>query len=112
VTPHLPVRAVLGLSRALVAVCFPLTRFLSRIPIVRQINRLVPIAAVHATQLSREEQYVWTLLDTFDWYGARYEKRQDHAHVMGLLRDVGLVEVDGGPGLARGRRPARSAKAR
>ncbi len=105
ITPHLPVAATLALSRFLVAAFFPLTRALGAVPKVRILNHFIPIAAVHHPSLSREQQYAWTLLDTFDWYGARYEKRQDHRRVADILRRAGLEGVEGQAGLTWGRRP-------
>ncbi len=105
ITPHLPVAATLALSRFRVAAFFPLTRTLSAVTKVRILNHFIPIAAVHHPSLSREQQYAWTVLDTFDWYGARYEKRQHHRRVMDILRRAGLEGVEGQAGLTRGRRP-------
>ncbi len=105
ITPHLPRRATLALSRTLVGIFFPMTRLLSRIRYIRFANHFVPIAATHPAELTREQQYRWTLLDTFDWYGPRHEKRQDHRKVTALLKDAGLVDVAGAPGLAWARRP-------
>ncbi len=105
ITPRLPRRATLALSRALVAVFFPLTRLLSRLRYVRFANHVMPIAATHFAELTREQQYRWTLLDTFDWYGPRHERRQDHREVTALLEDAGLIDVAGAPGLAWARRP-------
>ncbi len=45
------------------------------------------------------------MLDTFDWYGARYEKRQHHRRVVDILRRAGLEGVKGQAGLTWGRRP-------
>lgn len=104
ITPHLPRRVTLALSRALVRVFFPLTRFLSPIRYIRFANHFMPIAATHPAELTREQQYRWTLLDTFDWYGPRYEKRQDHREVAALLQDAGLADVSAAPGLAWARR--------
>ncbi len=105
ITPHLPRRATLALSRALVRIFFPMTRLLSRIRYIRFANHFVPIAATHPAELTREQQYRWTLLDTFDWYGPRHEQRQDHREVTALLEDAGLADVAGAPGLAWARRP-------
>ena len=95
----------LALSRALVGLFFPMTRLLSRIRYIRFANHFMPIAATHPAELTREQQYRWTLLDTFDWYGPRHEQRQDHRKVMALLENAGLVDVAGAPGLAWARRP-------
>lgn len=105
ITPHLPRRVTLALSKALVGVFFPLTRLLSRVRYVRFANHFMPIAATHPAGLTREQQYRLTLLETFDWYGPRHELRQDHREVMALLEGAGLVDVDGAPGLAWARRP-------
>ena len=104
-TPHLSNAANMVLSRILVTLLFPLTRFLARIPKVRILNHFIPIASVHDPQLSVRDQQSWTLLDTFDWYGARYEKRQHHDQVAALLRDAGLERVHSRDGLAWGAAP-------
>ncbi len=104
ITPHLSVPTTLALSKFLVAVLFPLTGLLGGIRKVRILNHFLPIAAIHDPALSREQQYAWTLLDTFDWYGARYEKRQNHRRVMALLDEAGLADVEGRAGLAWGRK--------
>lgn len=105
VTPHLSVGFNLGLSRFLVALFYPLTRLLAPIPKLHILNHFIPIAAVHDRHLDAEQQYAWTLLDTFDWYGARFEKRQHHDHVAATLEQVGMTDVSSKPGLAWGRRP-------
>lgn len=105
VTPRLPVRFVYALSRLLVAVLFPVTALFARLPVLRTANVMIPIAAVHDRALTREQQYAWTLLDTFDWYAPRYEKRQDHRRVEALLRDVGLADIAARPGVVTARAP-------
>jgi len=107
ITPYLPISVTLGLSKALVGSLFWLTSLLAPIPKIRVLNHFMPIAAVHDPALTRAQQYVWTLLDTFDWYGARYEKRQHHQHVADLMRSVKLDGVRSDTGLAWGTRPDR-----
>lgn len=104
ITPHLPIGATLALSRFLVAVFYPLTRTLAKVRKIRILNHFIPIAAVHDPQLSAEQQRAWTLLDTFDWYGARFEKRQHHERVAAILRANGLEQVESRAGLAWGNR--------
>ena len=108
-TPSLPVGLTLGLSKLMTVLFFPLTLVLSRIPVVRQAIRLIPICATHHEGLTLGQQFTWTLLDTFDWYGPRYELRQDHRQVMGLLADLGLDAVEGREGIVRARAPAPTA---
>lgn len=100
ITPHLPIKTTLALSEALVAVFFPVSAFLSKIRYVRIINHFLPICSVHNPGLSRDQQRTMTLLDTFDWYGPRFEIRQDHREVRALLSRLGLDRVDSAPGLA------------
>jgi len=105
ITPNLPIRITLGLSKALVTAFYGLTRVLAKIPKVRILNHFIPIASVHDPALTPEQQYAWTLLDTFDWYGARFEKRQKHMEVRALLQGLGLEDVTSTPGIASGVKP-------
>lgn len=105
VTRRLSTRRNLAVSRALVAVFFPLTAFLSRIRVIRQINHFMPIAGYHPPSLTREQQKTWTLLDTFDWYGPKYEIRQNHLEVADLVRKSGLTGIESRPGLVWARKP-------
>ena len=104
-TPHLKPATLLRLTRILVAVNFPLTLALSRIRYVRYFIRFFPISATHLPQLTRDQQYRWTLLDTFDWYGPDFELCQDHREVAEWLKSAGLVELEAAPGIARVRAP-------
>lgn len=104
VTRTLSLRRNLAISQALVTVFFPVTAFLSRIRVVRQINHFLPIAAYHPRTLTREQQRTWTLLDTFDWYGPKYEIRQKHRDVAALLKNAGLTGVESRPGLVWARK--------
>jgi SAM-dependent methyltransferase len=106
ITPHLPTSATLALSRALVRLFFPLSLWLSRIPKVRIINHFLPVCSSHDPQLTREQQFAWTYLDTFDWYGPRYEKRQKHRDVATLLSSLGLEVTSARPGIVNARRPS------
>ncbi len=98
-TRHLGTEANLALSKTLVTVLYPLTRRLARIPRIRILNHVIPICTVHDDSLSPEQRRIWTLLDTFDWYSPRYEKRQHHREVAALLREAGLVDVRARPGV-------------
>ncbi|EME69132.1 2-polyprenyl-3-methyl-5-hydroxy-6-metoxy-1,4-benzoquinol methylase [Paramagnetospirillum caucaseum] len=103
-TPHLSTSATLKLSETLVRLLFPLSHALSGIPKIRLINHVLPICATHDPRLDREQQFVWTLLDTFDWYGPRYENRQKHRDVGYLLRAGGLDVVECRPGIVNARK--------
>jgi 2-polyprenyl-3-methyl-5-hydroxy-6-metoxy-1,4-benzoquinol methylase/uncharacterized protein YbaR (Trm112 family) len=99
-TRYLPNGVNYALSLALTALFFPLSLALSRIRFVRIVNIALPICASHDPALTLRQQFIWTLLDTFDWYSPRYETRQDHRRVADLLRGLGLDQVDSAPGLA------------
>ncbi|MBR9973411.1 methyltransferase domain-containing protein [Magnetospirillum sulfuroxidans] len=105
ITPRLPTPWTLGLCKAMVAALFPLSRALAGIRKIRIINHFLPICASHAPSLSRDQQYAWTLLDTFDWYGPRHEIRQDHRVVAALLASCGLQNVHTSAGLATAEKP-------
>ena len=104
-TPRLSQAALLKLCKALVVPLFPLSRFVSRIRVVRSGLRFLPICASHHPALTRGQQFEWTLLDTFDWYNPRYDEPQRHARVAAILSEEGLTDVISGPGIARGRGP-------
>ena len=105
ITRHLSIASTLSLSRILVYLLFPLTKWLASIPRVNLLNHIIPIAAIHHPQLTIEQQRDWTLLDTFDWYGAKYEKRQRHRNVGIILKNAGLTEIFTEPGLAWAEKP-------
>lgn len=105
-TPRLPDRMLLGLCQAMVVPLFPLSRMVSRIRYVRFGLRFLPICATHTPGLSRDQQFEWTLLDTFDWYNPRYDTPQRHRQVGELLEECGLTDVSTAPGVARARRAA------
>ena len=105
ITPELSSTSVHRLSIILTALFFPLSWLLSCIRYVRFVNIMLPICAVHDPELTVRQQFVWTLLDTFDWYSPRYENRQSHDEVAGILRRLGLANVESAPGLAWGQMP-------
>ena len=105
-TPHISQRSLLKLCRAMVVPLFPLSRPISRIRYIRYGLRFLPICASHQPQLTRDQQFDWTLLDTFDWYNPRYDTPQRHLRVAQKLTEEGLTDVMSRPGIARGRRPA------
>lgn len=105
-TPGLGAAANHRLALALTLFLFPLSWLLSHVRFVRFINVMLPICATHPRELTFRQQFVWTLLDTFDWYSPRYEIRQSHAQVAAILRRAGLANVTSAPGLAWGQKPS------
>lgn len=94
ITRRLPWRATYVISYMLVAMFFPLTLLISRLPALRRLLPLMPIAARHYWgRLSVAQQWEWTLLDTFDSYSARYEHSQPAQNIMTCLLRAGMVGV-------------------
>jgi 2-polyprenyl-3-methyl-5-hydroxy-6-metoxy-1,4-benzoquinol methylase/uncharacterized protein YbaR (Trm112 family) len=106
ITPDLPNETTLLLSRALTAMFFPLGATLARLPLLNILVGTLPIALVYHPDLTLKQQLQWTLLDTFDWYGPRYEIRQEHKRVVDLLRSLKLDDVRGRQGCVTARAPS------
>ncbi|MEE2997599.1 MAG: methyltransferase domain-containing protein [Pseudomonadota bacterium] len=104
-TPYLSQSTLLKLCLALVVPLFPVSRTISRIRFIRFGIRFLPICASHQRELSRDQQFEWTLLDTFDWYNPRFDQPQRHTRAADILADEGLTDVVSAPGIARARRP-------
>lgn len=66
-----------------------------RLPILGRIFRsVVPVANyVDVEQLDRIRRYEWTLLDTLDMIGPRYDRPQREHELTGALVRAGLVDV-------------------
>ncbi|MBT3359049.1 MAG: methyltransferase domain-containing protein [Rhodospirillales bacterium] len=99
-TPSWRMRNLLVFCLWMCRILFIPSWIMSRIPVVRFFNRFLPICSVHPPKLSLRQQYDLTLLDTVDWYGPRYEIRQDHKQVAALLSEEGLDQVESAAGLA------------
>jgi len=105
VTPDLPIEANLRLAQALTAAFFPAGAILARTPGLRMLLSMSPIALVHEKRLTLKQEYLWSLLDTFDWYGPKYELRQDFREVVSLLESIHLEDVKGRWGVVTARAP-------
>lgn len=73
---------------------------------VRLLNVMLPICAVHDPALTKAQQYTWTLLDTFDWYGPKYELRQSHRRLGALLHELKMSDVRTRPGVIQATKPS------
>ena len=99
-TPDWRMPTLVAFCRWMCRILFFPSWLMSHVPLVRFFNRFLPICAVHPAELSLRQQFDLTLLDTVDWYGPRYEIRQDHRKVAALLAAEGLEGVDSASGLA------------
>ncbi len=100
-TPYLSHSSLMRLVNFLMMLCYPITTVLSRIPKVRILSHGIPIAASHHLGLTDEQQRIWTMLDTYDWYSPRYEIRQSNKKVSQLLEQIGLTCEKVQPGIVR-----------
>lgn len=98
-TPKWRMRTLVGFCRWLCRLFFVPSWVMSRIPGIRFFNRFLPICSMHPPGLPLTQQFNLTLLDTVDWYGPRYEIRQDHKKVAALLVEEGLSQVEAADGL-------------
>jgi SAM-dependent methyltransferase len=85
VTPRLPKRWLLRLSRAV----SPLYH-VHRIPLLGRLTRV-------ALPVSLELDPEWRWLDTFDWYSPRYQWKHGAPEVEAWFREAGLGQIRRGP---------------
>jgi SAM-dependent methyltransferase len=74
---------------------------LQRLPVIgRPLTFLLPI--------SHQADPEWRVLDTFDWYAPRYQRKHTEDEVVGWFRELGFESIEslGFPVAVRGRRPA------
>jgi 2-polyprenyl-3-methyl-5-hydroxy-6-metoxy-1,4-benzoquinol methylase len=91
-TPSWEFSRLVTFCRWLCWVFFVPSWIMSRIRVVRYFNRFLPICSVHPPGLTLRQQFELTWLDTIDWYGPKYEIRQDHKNVARLLIEEGRLE--------------------
>lgn len=98
VTPRLPKRWLLGMSR----IAVPLYH-VHRLPLVGRLARAV-------LPVSLEPDPEWRWLDTFDWYSPRYQWKHGDTEVEAWFRAAGLTGIRHGtfPTSVSGTRPARA----
>lgn len=96
-----------------VRLLLPLKRFLRHhVPLGRKLNMIIPIkyAWKREWNLSREQALEWSILDTFDYYGARLEHPQSLEEVRDWFRQNGLMDITVKPGangiIGRATKPA------
>jgi SAM-dependent methyltransferase len=113
VTTRIPQKKLFTFLRSAVPVMMPVSRWLSRVPLMgHQLRRIVPVASYEGMlPLTPEQHQEWALLDTFDWLAPEYDDPQTPQTVRTWLTEAGLtdVEVDKPDHLVgRGRAPLQS----
>lgn len=104
-TPSLKPKTLLSLCKAFVRVFFPVSYAIRNIRKVRLLNHSLPICSVHSPELTKDQQKTWTLLDTFDWYGPKYEIRQNHQRLKSLLEEMELHDIRARTGVVQATKP-------
>jgi SAM-dependent methyltransferase/uncharacterized protein YbaR (Trm112 family) len=104
-TPRWPTNRLLIAAHILTAIFFPVAWLVARIPIVRYMTPALPVAILTDSELSLRQEYQWTVLDTFDWYGPKHELRQDYRAVARLLSDLQMQDIIARPGVVTARAP-------
>jgi SAM-dependent methyltransferase len=92
---HLPIRALYLLCYLAVP-----AYYLYKVPVLRGLlAQLGPTFSLHP-------DWRWRVLDTFDWYGPRYQSHHTYAEVFGWYREAGFRDIDvlADPVSFRGRR--------
>ena len=105
-TPRLRPENLLSLCKAFVRVFFPISYAIRNIRKVRLLSHFLPICSVHNPELTKDQQRAWTLLDTFDWYGPKYELRQSHVRLRALLEKLKLSDIRARSGVVQATKPS------
>ena len=94
-TTKIPPRTLYGIIKTLL----PLWDAGLRIPLLGKAFKIIPT--------SGHELKEWRVLDTFDWYSARYQSKHRWEEVEGWFREAGLTDIRrlNYPVAVRGRKP-------
>lgn len=95
-TRRLPRAKLFALCERLVPKLLPLSRALSRVPIVGStLRRAVPVANHQGVlPLSPAQLQEWALLDTFDWLAPAYDNPQTAVTVRRWLEQANLLAIE------------------
>lgn len=109
VSRRLPSRWVYLMVRLMVSTLLPLSRLVARLPLLgRRLRYVVPVANYEGVYpLSPQQQYEWSLLDTFDMLAPVYDQPQTAASLASWMEEAGLVDITvfrAGHLVGRGRR--------
>lgn len=94
-TRHLPPEQVFGFARMLVALLWPVSLAIGRLPLLgRKLRHVVPVANYEGIYpLSSEQLREWALLDTFDMLAPRYDHPQSAKTVTRWFAATELQDV-------------------
>lgn len=109
---RLPSRWLYLMVRLMVSTLLPFSRWVARMPLLgRRLRHIVPVANYDGVYpLSRQQQYEWALLDTFDMLAPAYDQPQAPDALASWMKEAGLVDITvfrAGHLVGRGRRSER-----
>jgi SAM-dependent methyltransferase len=95
-TRRMPKAKLFALCERAVPGLLPVSRALSRVPMIgRTLRRVVPVANHEgALPLSPSQLREWALLDTFDWLAPEYDNPQTAPTVRRWLEESGLGDAE------------------
>ena len=95
-TKHMPKARLLENLKVVVPKLLPLSRLLSRVPVLGSgLKQLVPVANyVGILPLSERQHLEWALLDTFDMFSPEFDNPQTEITVRRWLEDAGLDQIE------------------
>jgi 2-polyprenyl-3-methyl-5-hydroxy-6-metoxy-1,4-benzoquinol methylase/uncharacterized protein YbaR (Trm112 family) len=96
VTRRIAPARLFSLVRRTAPLLLRISRAAGRVPIVgRGLQRWIPVANyANVYPLSESQLIEWAVLDTFDWFSARYDQPQNAATLREWLLGAGLEEID------------------
>jgi ubiquinone/menaquinone biosynthesis C-methylase UbiE/uncharacterized protein YbaR (Trm112 family) len=97
VTKRISQKKLFSALRTLVPVLLPLSRAVSRVPVVgKYLKNLVPVVNFYDEfpYLTPIQHREWSLLDTFDWLSPRYDNPQTRSTAHKWMLNAGLKKVE------------------
>jgi SAM-dependent methyltransferase len=113
ITRRIPAPRLFPLVERMVAMLFPVSLALGRVPVVgRKLRYAIPVANYDGLlPLSPAQLKQWAVLDTFDMLAPRYDQPQTTATLESWFRQAGYEDIEvyrDGLVIVRGRRPETS----
>lgn len=109
-TKRLPPKVLFRLVSACVPVLLQVSRLVARIPgLGGRLRYLIPVANYEGIlPITREQNFEWALLDTFDMFSPAYDRPRTAATLRGWFEEAGLEDVQVASsylGVGKGRKP-------
>jgi len=95
ITKRLRKETLLAIIKGAMPILFPVTNVLFRVPVVGPVfSFTIPVANYTGERsLTREQQYEWAILDTFDMLSPEYDQPQTSAEAEEALSAAGMSDL-------------------